>query len=275
MDGIGNLLAVKIIKVANDQYYKGKVDYVERMVYKIAQLQQGNQFIMQYFDQAFEPSYDSSDSESDVAHSPLKHLNIYMKYVPGGSVKTLLDNYGGFHENVIKMYLVQLLNALQECHNFKIFHRDIKCSNLLVDDSGMIQLSDFGFIKLAQVTDEDFEQAFCALPGSEIYTPPEILREQEIYESSDTWQVGLTALEMFTGIAPYSEMDVQSVIRKLTLGRKTNQVIPLLPESCSEQFLSFLNACFILDPLKRPSVAELSKHEYVLSKFFVIPSRHE
>lgn len=62
--------------------------------------------IMPYFDKPYDPNYDSSDSESDVSKNELKHLNIYMKYVPGGSVRTLLDNYGGFHENVIKMYLV-------------------------------------------------------------------------------------------------------------------------------------------------------------------------
>jgi serine/threonine protein kinase len=33
-------------------------------------------------------------------------LNIFMKYVPGGSVKDLLDQYGSLHENIIKMYLV-------------------------------------------------------------------------------------------------------------------------------------------------------------------------
>lgn len=51
----------------------------------------------------------------------------------------------------------------------------------------MLLLSDFGFMKLVQMVDEDFESAFCALPGSEIYTAPEILRDKKIFESSDTW----------------------------------------------------------------------------------------
>lgn len=63
-------------------------------------------------------------------------------------------------------------------------------------------------MKLAQVVDEDFELALCALPGSEIYTPPEILWEKKIFESSDSWQVGLAALEMYTAEPPYQNMDV-------------------------------------------------------------------
>lgn len=47
--------------------------------------------------------------------------------------------------------------ALAICHQNKIVHRDIKTSNIFVDDLGTLKLSDFGFLKLVLEKDIDFE----------------------------------------------------------------------------------------------------------------------
>lgn len=79
--------------------------------------------------------------------------------------------------------------ALSSCHRNKIVHRDIKASNLLIDDLGTLILSDFGFLKLVLQADDDFESLVDPLVGSEMNMAPEWVQKGKIpvSEKSDIW----------------------------------------------------------------------------------------
>ena len=70
-----------------------------------------------------------------------------MEFVPGGSLRFILNNFVKFKEKLIRSYTKQILEGLKSLHEKSIFHGDIKWSNLLIDDLGIVKLSDFGFIK--------------------------------------------------------------------------------------------------------------------------------
>jgi hypothetical protein len=74
-------------------------------------------------------------------------IAIAMEYVPGGSITYLLQFFKSFKEPLVKIYINQVVKALQRLHRRGIVHRDLKNSNLMVDDLGTVKLSDFGFIK--------------------------------------------------------------------------------------------------------------------------------
>ena len=89
----------------------------------------------------------------DANHLPLAscidddHLNIFLEYVPSGSVTSHLRNYGAFEEPLVRNWVRQLLLGLNYLHERDIIHRDIKGANMLVDNKGGIKISDFGISK--------------------------------------------------------------------------------------------------------------------------------
>jgi mitogen-activated protein kinase kinase kinase len=86
-------------------------------------------------------------------------LNIFLEYVPGGSVTALLRNYGSFEEPLVKNFVRQILQGLDYLHERDIIHRDIKGANILVDNKGGVKISDFGISKRV----DDSEISCCLL----------------------------------------------------------------------------------------------------------------
>ena len=71
-------------------------------------------------------------------------LNIFLEYIPGGSISSLIQKFGKLDENLIKKFTQQILFGLQYLHKNKIVHRDIKGANILLTIDGDVKLADFG-----------------------------------------------------------------------------------------------------------------------------------
>lgn len=76
-----------------------------------------------------------------------KYLHIFQEWVPAGSVTTMLAKFGPFPLPVVRNYLEQILRGIEYLHDNSIMHRDVKGSNILVNDFGIIKLADFGASK--------------------------------------------------------------------------------------------------------------------------------
>ncbi|XP_030515246.1 probable serine/threonine-protein kinase At1g09600 isoform X1 [Rhodamnia argentea] len=102
-----------------------------------------------------------------------------------------------FTESQIKCYMQQLLRGLEYCHSHGVLHRDIKGSNLLVDNNGNLKIGDFG---LATFFRTNQNQPLTSRVVTLWYRPPELLLGSSDYGVSvDLWSSGCILAELFAG----------------------------------------------------------------------------
>lgn len=128
----------------------------------------------------------------------------------GSSLAKTISDMRAFNEQLIQVYLKQILEGLQYLHSHGVIHRDIKSDNILVglietDDPNrprsVMKLADFGCAALQQVQDEKIISAV----GSPQYLAPEVVDPDEPgYDARcDIWSVGCVVVEMVTGEIPW------------------------------------------------------------------------
>ena len=100
-----------------------------------------------------------------------------------------------FTESQVKCYMVQLLNGLEYCHGEAVLHRDIKGSNLLIDNNGNLKIADFGLARTFGEPGRKYTNRVITL----WYRPPELLLGSTLYGPSvDMWSVGCLLAELLT-----------------------------------------------------------------------------
>ncbi|KAL0441878.1 UNVERIFIED_CONTAM: putative serine/threonine-protein kinase [Sesamum radiatum] len=98
---------------------------------------------------------------------------------------------------LVKCYMKQLLSGLEHCHNNGVLHRDIKCSNLLIDNEGVLKIADFG---LASFFDPEHKKPMTSRVVTLWYRPPELLLGATYYGVGvDLWSAGCILAELLAG----------------------------------------------------------------------------
>ncbi|KXN86865.1 Serine/threonine-protein kinase STE11 [Leucoagaricus sp. SymC.cos] len=241
----GLLMAVKQVELPtgslpNQERKKSMLNALEREIELLKNLQHEN--IVQYL-------YSSVDEE---------YLNIFLEYVPGGSVATLLRNYGAFEEPLVKNFVRQILSGLSYLHERDIIHRDIKGANILVDNKGGVKISDFGISK--KVNDNLLANKMhrFSLQGSVFWMAPEVVKQSGHTLKADIWSVGCLVVEMLTGEHPWAQLTQMQAIFKIGSSAK-----PAIPSDISAEAADFLAFTFELDQNARPSAQALSQHPFL------------
>ncbi len=123
------------------------------------------------------------------------------------------------------MLLVQTLQALIYLHRRNILHRDLKPANVLVTESGMVKVLDFGLSAKSEHAS--------GIAGTLAYMAPEVLRNQPISRTSDLYSVGIIAYELFLGKRPFKAQKLMQLIReimgaRLDLSSMTNSALEMV-----------------------------------------------
>ncbi|RVW98029.1 putative LRR receptor-like serine/threonine-protein kinase [Vitis vinifera] len=129
-------------------------------------------------------------------HESKQQILVY-EYLPGGS---LADNLYGILK--IAVDAAKGLDYLHNGSNPRIIHRDVKCSNILLDMEMNAKVCDFGLSK--QVTQADATHVTTVVKGTAGYLDPEYYSTQQLTEKSDVYSFGVVLLELICGREPLS-----------------------------------------------------------------------
>ncbi|KAI1879423.1 hypothetical protein JX265_002377 [Neoarthrinium moseri] len=242
----GELLAVKQVEApspgansATDARKKSMIEALKREIGLLRDLQHPN--IVQYLG----------------CSSSTEYLNIFLEYVPGGSVQTMLNSYGALPEPLVRSFVRQILNGLSYLHNRDIIHRDIKGANILVDNKGTIKISDFGISKKLEATNilngANNNKHRPSLQGSVFWMAPEVVKQTSYTRKADIWSLGCLVVEMMTGNHPFPDCSQLQAIFKIGGGKAA----PTIPEGASPEAVQFLTGTFEIDHNLRPSADDL------------------
>lgn len=126
---------------------------------------------------------------------------IVMEYVRGQTLKELINKRGALHYVEAVDIMKQVASATALAHSMGIVHRDLKPQNILVTDSGIVKIADFGIASiqsLSQVTQTD------TIMGSLHYLAPEIARGEKATPQSDIYALGVLFYELLRGDVPFN-----------------------------------------------------------------------
>ncbi|KAL5663246.1 hypothetical protein ACJX0J_023354, partial [Zea mays] len=268
----GDLFAIKVLRKA-DMIRKNAVESIlaERDILITVR----NPFVVRFF-----YSFTSRDN-----------LYLVMEYLNGGDLYSLLRNLGCLDEDVVRVYLAEVVLALEYLHSMHIVHRDLKPDNLLIAHDGHIKLTDFGLSKVGLINNtydlsrpvvsgaslygddepqmNEFEQMDHrarrqnrSAVGTPDYLAPEILLGTGHGCSADWWSVGVILFELIVGIPPFNAEHPQTIFDNIL-----NCKIPWphVPEEMSFDAQDLIDKLLTEDPHQRlgaNGASEVKQHPF-------------
>ncbi|KAK8124721.1 uncharacterized protein PG998_000480 [Apiospora kogelbergensis] len=230
--GTGEAVAVKQIKLVN--LPKSELRMIEAEIDLLKNLHHDN--IVKYV--GFVKSVDC--------------LNIVLEYCENGSLHSICKAYGKFPENLVGVYMTQVLQGLQYLHDQGVIHRDIKGANILTTKDGKVKLADFG-VSTSTLSGPDKE---AQVVGTPYWMAPEIIELSGATPASDIWSLGCTVIELLQG-------NHRIIICKLCPHCSLLSMTTILPP-LKAYLLDFLMQCFQKDPNLRVSARKLLKHNWIV-----------
>jgi len=182
-----------------------------------------------------------------------EYLNIILEYCENGSLQHICKRFGKFPENLVGVYISQVLEGLMYLHDQGVIHRDIKGANILTNKDGTVKLADFGVASASGVNDG-------AVVGSPYWMAPEVIEQFGATTASDIWSVGCVVIELLDGQPPYHQLKPMPALFRIV-----QDDCPPIPDGASPIVKDFLLHCFQKDPNLRISAKKLLRHPWMVA----------
>ncbi|KAJ8900744.1 hypothetical protein NDN08_000045 [Rhodosorus marinus] len=185
-----------------------------------------------------------------------KHkLYIVMDLVRGGELFEMIEKKGELDEKTARKYFQQLVDGIEYCHRRGVFHRDLKPENLLLDENGILKITDFG---VSSVKKREGDMLFTAV-GTPYYCAPEILlNSPQGYngEKVDTWSCGVILYLLLVGDLPFQH-DEMNVLYEMI-----KQCKVIYPSSLSPGAKDMLSKMLVKEADKRYTLVDVKMHPW-------------
>ena len=178
-----------------------------------------------------------------------QHYCLIIEYAKGGSLSNLLKiRKHGFPPNILIKWALQVSQGMYYLHeqalpnNVPIVHRDLKSSNILLNDfdensldSIVLKLTDFGLARELKMNDGEMSAA-----GTYSHMPPEVIKYASYSRASDVWSFGVLLWELLTGEIPYKGIDPLAI----AYGVAVNKLTLPIPSTCPQIFSDLIQGCW-------------------------------
>ena len=180
--------------------------------------------------------------------------NVFMvfEYCPHSDLSKVLKEKHQLPEEVAKVYMAEILLALEYLHSIDIVYIDLKPQNMLIDENCHLKLGDFGLAR-ENTNKNNPATTFCGSPG---YLAPEIINNTGVWKPADIYSFGVCLYEMLFGKLPFTEMNIMKLYKQITNGKFS------FPSTASHNAKSLISALTIKNPEKRPLIHEVKNHPF-------------
>ncbi len=160
---------------------------------------------------------------------------ISMEYFPSHTLSGELPDSKPMDFKKALQFSIDIATGMAVAHQAGVIHRDLKPANILVNDTGLLKIVDFGVAAAAASGDTQLTKTGYVI-GSPKYMAPEQILGKKVDEKADIYSVGVIMYEMVTGIPPYSRGDHMSVMYQHVQGKakQCQEVNPEIPDAYAE-----------------------------------------
>lgn len=180
------------------------------------------------------------------------YIYISLDYAEKGDLRNKLQKAPGkiLSEKQVKPYIKQLVEALDYLHSQEIVHRDIKTENCQICADDTIKLIDFG-------TSNDIGDRFTKV-GTEIYMPPEIVKNLKQTDKVDIWCLGILLYELLCGKTPFEAKNGETLSTNIKeKSVEFDQKYGIVPQT-----KAFIKKLLSKNPEYRPTAKEMMKDPF-------------
>jgi DNA helicase-2/ATP-dependent DNA helicase PcrA len=179
-----------------------------------------------------------------------ERLVLILEFVKGGTLRDIIKE-GGVDTELASNTVRQIAEALEYAHEQGVLHRDLKPENVMISETGMVKITDFGLARLVPSG-----ALLEGVAGTPLYMAPESWTGH-YDEKSDIWSLGVILYELVTGVPPFLGDALDDVRKKII---KNRPITPGVLRAGLPEFLEDLTLkCLHSNPRVRPTAREVLK----------------